>query len=153
MVLAALAFHPEEFAVGVDMFGVSNWVRALASTPLQLGAYQYGLLSRKVGASGNGSQSHEAISPSFHAHQIKRPLLVLQGANDPRVPRIESDDIVAAIRENGGIVEYVLFDDEGHGFTKKENAARAYVAILTFLDCHLKQRPECPNAVISASFG
>jgi protease II len=153
MVLAALAFHPDEFAVGVDMFGVSNWVRALASTPLHLGAYQYGILCRKVRGPGNGSEWYEAISPSFHARQIKQPLLVLQGANDPRVPRIESDDIVAAIRENGGIVEYILFDDEGHGFTKKVNAARAHNAILNFLDRYLKQRTKRPSAVIRASFG
>ena len=143
MALAALAFHPDEFAIGVDMFGVSNWVRALVSTPSHLGSFQRGLLCRKIGQ--NGREQLEAISPSFHADRIKKPSLVLQGANDPRVPRIESDEIVEAIRKNGGLVEYVLFDDEGHGFSKKENEAHAYNAILSFLDRHLKNSQRSPE--------
>jgi dipeptidyl aminopeptidase/acylaminoacyl peptidase len=139
MVLAALTFHPDEFATGVDMFGVSNWVRALAATPLHLGAYQHGLLSRKIGGTRDDRKLLETISPSFHAHQITKPLLVLQGENDPRVQRIESDEIVSAIQKNGGIVDYVLFADEGHGFTKKKNETRAYKTILSFLDRHLRQ--------------
>lgn len=145
MVLAALTFHPDEFAVGVDMFGVSNWVRAFVSTPSHLGAYQCNLLSRKLGSTNR--ESLEAISPGFHADQIKKPLLVLQGANDPRVQKIESDEIVAAIRKKGGVVEYVLFDDEGHGFSKQVNKARAYNAILSFLDRHLRQGPGSQNLV------
>ncbi len=138
MVLAALTFHPDEFAIGIDMFGVSNWVRALAATPLHLGAYQHGLLCRKIGGTNNDRELLEAISPSFHAHQITKPLLVVQGENDPRVQKIESDEIVTAIRKNGGTVEYVLFADEGHGFTKKKNETRAYKAILSFLDRYLR---------------
>jgi dipeptidyl aminopeptidase/acylaminoacyl peptidase len=63
---------------------------------------------------------------------------VLQGKNDPRVIKSESDEIVAAIKKKGGVVEYVVFDNEGHGFTKKENEIRAYKSILEFLDKHLK---------------
>lgn len=70
-----------------------------------------------------------------------RPLIVLQGANDPRVIKPESDEIVENIRRRGGTVEYVVFDNEGHGFTKKANEVRTYKAILDFLDRYLKGAP------------
>jgi dipeptidyl aminopeptidase/acylaminoacyl peptidase len=66
--------------------------------------------------------------------------MVLQGANDPRVLKVESDEIVAAARKNGVPVEYIVFPDEGHGFVKKANEVRGYTAILTFLDTYLKAR-------------
>jgi dipeptidyl aminopeptidase/acylaminoacyl peptidase len=69
---------------------------------------------------------------------IKVPLMVLQGVNDPRVLKIESDEIVAAARKNGVPVEYVWFPDEGHGFVKKENEIKGYTAVIAFLDTHLK---------------
>ncbi len=77
-------------------------------------------------------------SPLFHADKITRPLIVLQGANDPRVLKAESDEIVDAVKKKNGVAEYVVFADEGHGFTKKENEIRAYKAILDFLDEHLR---------------
>ena len=67
-----------------------------------------------------------------------RPFLVLQGANDPRVLQVESDEIVEAARDNGVEVEYLLFEDEGHGFAKKENQIAAWEKILVFLDKQLK---------------
>ena len=79
-----------------------------------------------------------AVSPLFHADRIKKPLMVLQGANDPRVLKPESDDIVAAARKNGVPVEYVVFPDEGHGFTKKKNQIEGWKGVLDFLDKHLK---------------
>jgi dipeptidyl aminopeptidase/acylaminoacyl peptidase len=78
------------------------------------------------------------ISPLFHAKNIKRPLMVLQGANDPRVLQVESDEIVEAARANGVPVEYIVFPDEGHGFRRKENRIRASDAFVDFLDKHLK---------------
>jgi dipeptidyl aminopeptidase/acylaminoacyl peptidase len=78
------------------------------------------------------------ISPLFHADRIKAPLMVLQGANDPRVLQVESDDIVAAAQANGVPVEYVVFPDEGHGFRKKENEIKGYTAVIAFLDRYLK---------------
>ena len=78
-----------------------------------------------------------SISPLFHAENIVDPLLVIQGENDPRVLKIESDEIVEAARDNGIRVEYIVFDDEGHGFTKKENQAVAYRSIVEFLDRYL----------------
>jgi dipeptidyl aminopeptidase/acylaminoacyl peptidase len=79
------------------------------------------------------------VSPLFHADRIKKPLLVLQGANDPRVIKAESDDIVAAVTKNGVPIEYIVFPDRG-GFTKKRNQIEGYGAILGFLDKHLRNR-------------
>ena len=137
MVLAALAFKPEEFAVGVDIFGVSNWVRTLQSIPPYWESFRKSLY-KEVGDPSTQLEFLRETSPLFHADKIKRPLIVLQGANDPRVIKPESDDIVENIRKRGGVVEYVVFDNEGHGFTKKANEIRAYKAILDFLDKHLK---------------
>jgi dipeptidyl aminopeptidase/acylaminoacyl peptidase len=80
------------------------------------------------------------ISPLFHTDKVTKPLIVLQGAQDPRVLQVESDEIVAGVRKNGVPVEYVLFEDEGHGFVKKENQIESYSRILKFLDKHLKQK-------------
>jgi dipeptidyl aminopeptidase/acylaminoacyl peptidase len=137
MVLAAMAFEPDEFAAGVDIFGVANWVRTLENMPAWWGS-QRDALYRELGHPVEDRKRLERISPVFHAGRIERPLMVLQGANDPRVLKVESDDMVAAARDNGARVEYLVFDDEGHGFRKKENQLRGYEAILAFLDTHLK---------------
>ena len=79
----------------------------------------------------------EGISPLFHAGNIQRPLMVLQGANDPRVLKIESDEIVAAVRKNGVPVEYVVFEDEGHGFRKKANRDYLSAVVTLFWKRHL----------------
>lgn len=140
MVLAALAFRPEEFRAGVDIFGVSNWVRTLESIPPYWEAIRQSLY-QEIGDPVRDRDMLRAISPVFHADKIRRPLLVLQGENDPRVIKPESDDIVAAVRASGVPVEYVVFPDEGHGFTKKKNQAEGYRAMLNFLDKHLKAGP------------
>jgi dipeptidyl aminopeptidase/acylaminoacyl peptidase len=137
MVLAALAFKPEEFAVGVDLFGVSNWVRTLQSIPPYWESFRKSLY-KEIGDPNTDLENLRAVSPLFHADKIVKPLIVLQGANDPRVIKPESDEIVDNIKKRGGVVEYVLFDNEGHGFTKKANEIRAYKGILDFLDRYLK---------------
>ena len=137
MVLAALAFKPDEFAVGVDLFGVSNWVRTLQSIPPYWESFRKSLY-KEIGDPSTDLENLKAVSPLFHADKIVKPLIVLQGANDPRVIKPESDEIVENIKKRGGVVEYVLFDNEGHGFTKKANEIRAYKAILDFLDRYLK---------------
>ena len=137
MVLAALAFKPEEFAVGVDLFGVSNWVRTLQSIPPYWESFRKSLY-KEIGDPNTDLENLRAISPLFHADKIVKPLIVLQGANDPRVIKPESDEIVENIKKRHGVVEYVLFDNEGHGFTKKANEIRAYKAVLDFLDRYLK---------------
>ncbi len=137
MVLAALAFQPEEFVVGVEIFGVSNWLRTLESIPPYWESQRQALY-QEIGDPVKDREMLKAISPVFHAGRICRPLMVLQGQNDPRVIKPESDDIVAAVKKNGVPVEYVVFPDEGHGFTKKKNQVEGYSAVLKFLDKHLK---------------
>lgn len=139
MVLAALAFRPDAFEAGVDIFGVSNWLRTLRSIPPW---WEAGRRALEVEMGDFDDEEYlKSISPLFHAENIAKPLLVLQGANDPRVLKAESDEIVAAARANGVPVEYVVFDDEGHGFLKRENRERGYQAILDFLDRYLKKAP------------
>jgi len=139
MVLAALAFQPQEFNVGVDLFGVANWIRTLESMPAWWEA-QRKALYEEMGDPVADRKMLEEVSPLLHADLIRKPLIVLQGANDPRVLKVESDEIVAAVKKNGVSVEYVVFPDEGHGFTKKKNQIEGYSAVLRFLDQHLKGR-------------
>jgi len=139
MVLAALAFRPEEFAAGVDLFGISNWVRTLKNIPPWWESFREALYA-EPGSPETDEEYLRGISPLFHADKIVRPLMVLQGANDPRVPQAESDEIVEAVKANGVPVEYMVFEDEGHGFVKKENQIEGYRAILAFLDEHLKKK-------------
>ena len=129
--------EPEEFAVGVDLFGVSNWVRTLQSIPPYWESFRKSLY-KEIGDPNTDLENLRAVSPLFHADKIVKPLIVLQGANDPRVIKPESDEIVDAIKKKGGVVEYVVFDNEGHGFTKKANEIRGNKAILDFLDKYLK---------------
>lgn len=140
MTLAALTFRPEAFTVGVDLFGISNWIRTLESIPPWWEA-QKEVLYEELGDPEKDREMLRAKSPLFHSENIVRPLMVLQGANDPRVIQVESDEIVEAVKKNGVPVEYVLFEDEGHGFDIRANEIEAYKAILDFLDKHLKGIP------------
>ncbi len=140
MVLAALAFQPTEFAVGVDIFGVSNWIRTLESIPKYWESERLALY-KEIGDPEKDRDFLKETSPLFHADRIQRPLIVVQGANDPRVIKPESDDIVAAVKKSGVPVEYVVFPDEGHGFSKKKNQIEAWRSIREFLDRYLKEAP------------
>jgi len=142
MTLAALTFRPEVFDVGIDLFGVSNWYRTLQNMPPWWESFRADL-EQEMG-DFNDEATLKAKSPLFHAKNIKKPLMVLQGANDPRVLKVESDEIVEAARANAVPVEYVVFDDEGHGFVKKKNQARGFQAALDFLDKYLKPGPARP---------
>lgn len=146
MVAAALAFEPEVFDVGVDIFGVTNWLRTLESIPPWWEAQREALYT-EMGDPATDRERLHRISPLFHAGNIVKPLIVLQGANDPRVLQVESDELVEAVRANGVPVEYVVFEDEGHGFLKKENQIRGYRAILEFLETHLKGQQPVPSEV------
>ena len=137
MTLAAMAFRPEAFKVGVDIFGVSNWLRTLESIPPYWESFRKALY-QEVGDPVADREFLTATSPLFHASEIRKPLIVIQGANDPRVIKSESDDIVAAVTKSGVPVEYVVFPDEGHGFTKPKNNMEANRKIVQFLDKHLK---------------
>lgn len=141
MVMAALTRTPEAFDVGVDIFGVTNWLRTLKSIPPWWESFKDALY-QEMGDPAQDSVRLYNISPLFHADKITKPVMVLQGAKDPRVLKVESDEIVAAVKENDVPVEYVVFEDEGHGFVKKENQIEAYGKILDFLDKYLKKKDE-----------
>jgi len=137
MVLAALAFQPQEFNVGVDLFGVANWIRTLENIPPWWDAQKTALYA-EMGDPVADRKMLEEVSPLLHADLIRKPLIVLQGANDPRVLKVESDEVVAAVKKNGVPVEYIVFPDEGHGFRRKENSIKAAEAYREFLDRYLK---------------
>ena len=137
MVLSALAFRPEAFKVGIDIFGVSNWIRTLESIPPYWESFRQALY-QEIGDPVKDREFLIATSPLFHAKEIRKPLMVIQGANDPRVIKPESDDIVAAVKKNGVPVDYLVFDDEGHGFSKKKNQIEANRRMVEFLDKYLK---------------
>ncbi|MGK2860503.1 MAG: S9 family peptidase [Chitinophagaceae bacterium] len=141
MTLAALCFQPDEFDVGVDLFGVSNWLRTLKEVPPYWESFKKALYEEIGDPYSADTVRLKQYSPLLHAANIKKPLMVLQGANDPRVLKIESDEVVAAVKKNNAPVEYVIFPDEGHGFIKKENEIKGYGQILTFLDKYLKGEP------------
>jgi len=138
MTMAALTFTPEEFKVGVNLFGVTNWLRTLKSIPPWWEAFKKALYVELGDPNTADSVALYNKSPLFHTDKITKPFIVLQGSNDPRVLQIESDEIVANAKKNGVPVEYVIFPDEGHGFVKKENNITASEEILKFLDKYLK---------------
>lgn len=138
MTMAALAFEPEAFDVGVNIFGVTNWLRTLKSIPPHWESFRTALYDELGDPTSEDSVRLYEISPLFHTQNVTKPLMVLQGANDVRVLQVESDEIVAGVKANGVPVEYVLFDDEGHGFRKKENEIEGYGKIKVFLDKYLK---------------
>ncbi|MCK5170304.1 MAG: S9 family peptidase, partial [Bacteroidales bacterium] len=141
MVAAAMTFTPEEFEVGVNIFGVTNWLRTLKSIPAWWEDFRNALY-KEMGNPYEDSVYLYNISPLFHAHKIQKPFMVLQGANDPRVLQVESDEIVEKAKANGVPVEYVIFEDEGHGFRKKDNQIESNKKILEFLDKYLKKVEE-----------
>lgn len=144
MTMAALTYTPEEFNVGVNLFGVTNWIRTLRSIPPWWEAQKEALYLELGDPNSADSVRLRKISPLFHTDKVTKPLIVLQGSKDPRVLQVESDEIVAGVRKNGVPVEYVLFEDEGHGFVKKENQITAYSKVLEFLDIHLKGEKVTP---------
>ncbi len=139
MTMAALTFAPEEFEVGVNIFGVTNWLRTLKSIPPYWESFRKALYAEMGDPTTIDSVALYNKSPLFFADKVVKPLLVLQGANDVRVLQVESDEIVAGVKENGVPVEYIVFDDEGHGFRKKENEIKGYGQVVTFLDKYLKK--------------
>ena len=142
MVMRALTHTPDEFKVGVNLFGVTNWLRTVRSIPPWWESFKEALYKEIGDPYSQDSVRLYNISPLFHADKVTKPVMILQGAKDPRVLQAESDDMVAAIRKNDVPVEYVLFDDEGHGFVKKENQIEAYGKILDFLGKYLNKEGE-----------
>ena len=145
MSLAGIIQYPNEFAVGVDLFGVANWMRTLKSIPPYWESFRKALYTEMGDPFTADSVRLKSISPLYNTDKIKTPLLVLQGTNDPRVLQIESDEIVAGAKKNGTAIEYVLFPDEGHGFVKKENQMKASSETLKFLNKYLKKEESAPK--------
>lgn len=139
MTMAALTYAPEEFDVGVNLFGVTNWMRTLKSIPPYWESFREALYKEIGDPYSADSVRLKRISPLFHTDKVTKPLIVLQGSQDPRVLQVESDEIVEGVRKNGVPVEYVLFEDEGHGFVKKENQIEANTKVIEFLDKYLKK--------------
>jgi dipeptidyl aminopeptidase/acylaminoacyl peptidase len=139
--LAGVAFSPDAFACGVDIVGPSNLNTLLKTTP----PYWSTLLSTFRKRMGDSEEILTAQSPLFKANQIKTPLLIGQGANDPRVNKAESDQIVQAMRKNGKDVEYYVFPDEGHGFARPENNMAFQAAAENFIAKYLAGRAEPPS--------
>ncbi len=135
--LVGLAFTPKRFACGVDIVGPSNLVTLLESIPPYWARYQ-SLFKKRVGdhTTAAGRKALLARSPLTRADRIVRPLLIGQGANDPRVKKAESDQLVKAMQGKSVPVTYVLFPDEGHGFRRPENKTSFFaVAELFLADC------------------
>ena len=145
MVLGALAFHPDEFKVGVDLFGVANWPRTLKSIPPYWESFRKALYDELGDPFTADSVRLKNISPLYNYEKIKKPLIVFQGMNDVRVLPVESEEIVAGVKKNNVPVEYVTYPNEGHGFAKKENQITTADRTLTFLDKYLKGDGFVPN--------
>jgi dipeptidyl aminopeptidase/acylaminoacyl peptidase len=140
--LAALAFSPLAFACGVDIVGPSNLNTLLASIPPYWETQRATFTQRM----GDSEEFLREQSPLHKANEIRAPLLIGQGANDPRVASAESDQIVGAMRERGLPVTYVVFEDEGHGWARPENAKRFNAAVEAFLRDNLHGRAEPARA-------
>lgn len=134
--LAGLTFTPEVYAAGVSYVGPSNLFTLMGSLPPYWESERE-LFNQRMGDPVKDKELLEAISPLFHVDQIKAPLFVAQGANDPRVKQAESDQIVAALKARGVDVPYMLKQDEGHGFHNLENQLDFYRALEKFLARHL----------------
>jgi dipeptidyl aminopeptidase/acylaminoacyl peptidase len=140
MVLGALAFHPDEFKVGVDLYGVANWLRTLRSIPPYWESFRKALYEEMGDPNTSDSVMLKNTSPLYNYQKIKKPLIVFQGVNDVRVLKAESDEIVEGVKKNGVPVEYVVYPNEGHGFLKKENQITTSKRTLEFLDKYLKTK-------------
>ena len=147
--LVGLAFTPTEFACGVDIVGPSNLLTLLRSIPPYWEPIK-ATFKKRVGDIETEEDFLKSCSPLFKADQITAPLLIGQGANDPRVKQAESDQIVQAMRANGKEVEYIVFPDEGHGFARPENNLKFWAAAEAFLAKHLGGRAEPPTAAENA---
>jgi dipeptidyl aminopeptidase/acylaminoacyl peptidase len=133
MVLAALTEYPELWSAGVDIVGIANLVTFLENT----GSYRRSLRVPEYGSLERDRAFLESISPIHKAGDITAPLMVIHGKNDPRVPVGEAEQIVDRVKKNGGTVEYLLYEDEGHGLAKLKNRLDAYPKIAAFLDRHV----------------
>jgi dipeptidyl aminopeptidase/acylaminoacyl peptidase len=139
--LVGLTFTPEVFACGVDIVGPSNLITLLQTIPPYWEPIKASMYHR-IGNLETEEEFLKSRSPLFYADRIQKPLLIAQGANDPRVKQAEADQIVAAMRKTNLPVEYVLYTDEGHGFARPENRLHFYAIAEEFLAKYLGGRFE-----------
>ncbi len=134
MVLACITEYPDLWAGAIDVVGIANFITFLENT----GPWRRHLREAEYGSLKDDYDFLVSISPIHKAHRIRAPLLVIHGDNDPRVPVGEAEQIVGEVREGGGTVEYLVFDDEGHGIIKLANRIRAYRTAAEFLDRYVR---------------
>jgi dipeptidyl aminopeptidase/acylaminoacyl peptidase len=137
MVLSALCTYPDLWAAGANIVGISSFVTFLENTS----DYRRAHREAEYGSLDTDREFLESISPINHVDQIEAPLIVIHGANDPRVPLSEAEQLVEALSGRGVSVEFIVFDDEGHGIAKLKNKLVAYPAIADFLDRVLMDSP------------
>ena len=134
MVLASVTHYPDLWAAGIDVVGIANFVTFMEKT----GAYRRAHREAEYGNLREHRDFFEKISPIHHVDKIKCPMMVIHGANDPRVPIEEAEQIVSALKKRGIPVEYLRYQDEGHGLAKLKNRLDAYPKMAAFLDKYLK---------------
>jgi dipeptidyl aminopeptidase/acylaminoacyl peptidase len=142
--LVGATFTPDLFACAVDIVGPSNLITFIETIPPYWSTYR-AMLHKRVGNPETEADFLKSRSPLFHVAEIRIPMLIAQGANDPRVKQSESEQVVAEMEKKGIDCEYMLFPDEGHGFAKPENRIKFYVAAEQFLASHLGGRLEEPG--------
>jgi dipeptidyl aminopeptidase/acylaminoacyl peptidase len=130
MTLAAITLYPELWAAACDIVGIANFRTFLQNTA----AYRRALREAEYGSLSQHGALLDRISPIHRVDRITTPLMVIHGARDPRVPVGEAEQIVAALRSRGRIVEYIRFENEGHGIARRENRIRAYGELVRFFD-------------------
>jgi dipeptidyl aminopeptidase/acylaminoacyl peptidase len=129
MVLAALTEYPDLFVAGIEEVGIANWVTFLERT----GAWRRAHREQEYGSLEHHRELLEKISPIHKAGQIKAPLMVLAGDNDPRVPLFESEQVVQRVEAAGGTVKFIHYADEGHKFSKLSNRIDSFTQMAEFL--------------------
>ncbi len=136
MALSCLAMYPKRWAAGVDMAGFPNLVSFIENSP----PWRRACREAEYGSLESDREFLQEISPMSHVDKIRAPLLVVHGANDPVVPKSESDHLYEAVKARGIPVEYIVFEDEGHSVDRLPNRVSAYARIVEFLDTHVKKR-------------
>ncbi|MEQ8703340.1 MAG: prolyl oligopeptidase family serine peptidase [Phaeodactylibacter sp.] len=149
MVLASMSHYNDRLCCGIDIVGISNFITFLKNTK----SYRRDLRRVEYGDERDPAMRRhlEQISPTTNAHKITKPMLIVQGQNDPRVPASEAEQMLRAIRKNGGEAWYLLAKDEGHGFRKKSNRDFYNQAVILFLQTYLMQPLEVavPEALVT----
>ena len=134
MTLMAIGRSPDVWAAGVELFGIINWMTMLQHEDAMLQEYEKSLLGDPV----KDRAIYDAASPITYIHNVKAPLLVLQGENDPRVPKEEAEQVVELLKKDGKTVDAHYYPNEGHGFEKRENQIDSIRRSVEWFDKYLK---------------